>query len=255
MDRFLKVFAIALLSCVGGTSALAQGNLAASKGQQALDAAAAGQKYTFLVFYRDNGQATQAMAQTVNRGVASRSDRATVAYVHVADPAEKALVDRFDVSRAPMPLTVAVAPNGAITSFAPGKITDEEIAASFLTRAAAHCMKSMQDGKLVLACIQSTEQPAMPPGVQAFREDPLFKDRTSVIFIHARDPAEAEFLQQMEINPQAQGSTTLFMAPPGVLVGKFSPAASKEQMAAALHKAGKCCDDANCKHNRAAKPR
>ncbi len=91
----------------------------ASPAEQALADAAAEQKYTFLLFFKDDGPATQAMAQTVKRGVESRSDRATVAFVDVANPAEKALVDRFGVSRAPMPLTVAVAPNGAITSLSP----------------------------------------------------------------------------------------------------------------------------------------
>ncbi len=249
MNRCLKVLAVALLAHAAGNSALGQGVPAASQAQQVLTAAAAEQKYTFLVFYRDNGQATQAMAQTVKSGVASRNNRATVAFVNVANPAEKALVDRFDVSRAPMPLTIAVAPNGAITSIAPGKISDEEIGASFITRAAAHCMKSMQDGKLVLACVQSAPKPALPLGVKGFCEDPQFKDRTAVVFIHAGDPAESEFLQQMEINTRAQGSTTVFLAPPGVLVGKFGPTATKDQLAAALHKAGQCCEDPNCKHS------
>jgi hypothetical protein len=255
MNRCLKVLSVALLCHAGATSAIAQSIAPASSAQQTLAGAAAERKYTFLVFYRDNGQATQAMAQTVRRGVDSRKDRATVAYVNVANSAEKALVARFDVSRAPMPLTIAVAPNGAITSIAPGKITDEEIGASFVTPAAAQCMKSMQDGKIVLACVQSTEKPAMPQGVKDFCDDPFFKDRTAVMFIHARDPAEAEFLEQMEINPRTQGSMTVFLAPPGVLVGKFGPAATKDQLAAALHQAGKCCDDVNCKHNQSQQPR
>ena len=35
--------------------------------------------------------------------------------MNVGDPAEKALVEKFGVSRSPLPLTLAVAPNGAIT--------------------------------------------------------------------------------------------------------------------------------------------
>ena len=57
--------------------AAAQGAPAASQAQQVLATAAAEQKYTFLVFYKDNGPATQAMAQAVKRGVESRGDRAT----------------------------------------------------------------------------------------------------------------------------------------------------------------------------------
>jgi hypothetical protein len=38
-----------------------------------------------------------------------------------------------------------------------------------------------------------------------------------------------------------------------VLVGKFGPGASKDEIAAALAKAGKCCDDENCRHVQGAK--
>ena len=41
----------------------------------------------------------------------------------------------------------------------------------------------------------------------------------------------------------------IFMAPPGALVGRFAASASKEDLARALHAAGKCCSDPNCKHN------
>src|SRR5262245_16766455 len=114
MRRFLTLPALALLVIAGNPAARAERNLPISPGQQVLTTAAAEQKYTFFVFYRDNGPATQTMAQTVKRGIDARSDRAIVAYIQVTNPAEKALVDRFDVSRAPMPLTVAVAPTGAM---------------------------------------------------------------------------------------------------------------------------------------------
>ena len=219
-----------------------------------LATAAAERKYTFLVFYKDNSPATQAMAQTVKSGVESRGDRATLAYVNATSPAEKALVDRFGVSRAPMPLTVAVAPNGAMTKLTPTSITDQQIEQSFVTPAMAHCMKSMQDGRLVLVCIQSNPQPVIPPGVRDFVNDPEFKNRTAVVPVHAGNPAEAELVRQLEADSLTKGATTVFLAPPGVLVGKFGPTATKEQLAVALHKAGQCCDDPNCKHNHAGQP-
>jgi hypothetical protein len=151
MNGCLKAGIAALLAqVVGVATVLAEGLPSASQAQQALAVAAAGQRYTFLVFYKENSAATRAMAQTVKNGVESRGDRATWTYVNVGDPAEKALVDRFGVGRAPMPLTIAVAPNGAMTKLTPTSITDEQIEKSFVTPAMAHCMKSMQDGRLVL---------------------------------------------------------------------------------------------------------
>ena len=67
------------------------------------------------MFYKTNDAATQTMSATLKEGLATRAESAMTAHVQVGPPAEKALVDRFDVSRAPMPMTIAVAPNGAIT--------------------------------------------------------------------------------------------------------------------------------------------
>lgn len=252
MNRNVKEFVIALLCCAGSiSSSVAQGVPATSQAQQVIATAASEQKYTFLVFYKENNPAAQAMAQTVKRGVESRSDRTTIAFVNVGSPAEKPLVDRFGVSRAPMPLTVAVAPNGAITKLIPNTISDEQIEKSFVTPAMAHCMKSMQDGKLVFICIQANAKPVIPPGVRDFSIDPEFKGRAVIVPVHASDPAEAELVRQLEADVPTKGATTVFLAPPGVLVGKFGPGATKAQLAVALHKAGECCDDPNCKHNQA----
>lgn len=255
MKCYLKLFLIALSAQAGSSSlTFAQGAPAASQAQQVLATAAAEQKYTFLVFYKDNSPATQAMAQIVKSGVEARGDRATMAFVNATSPAEMALVDRFGVSRAPMPLTVAVAPNGAMTKLTPSSITDQQIEQSFVTPAMAHCMKSMQDGRLVLVCIQSNPKPVIPPGVRDFANDPEFKNRITVVPVHAANPAEAELVRQLEADSPTKGATTVFLAPPGVLVGKFGPTATRDQLAAALHKAGQCCDDPNCKHNQASQP-
>jgi hypothetical protein len=53
----------------------------------------------------------------------------------------------------------------------------------------------------------------------------------------------------MELSPRdVHESMLVVMAPPGVLVGKFIGSTTKDQIAAQLHAAGKCCNDPNCKH-------
>lgn len=222
---------------------------AASQAQQVLDQSAEQQKYTFLLFYRDDNQATRAMAQTLKSGVAKRADRATACFVSVTDPAEQAVVKRFGVTRAPLPFALAVAPNGAITGLFSQKLVEANLEGAFVTPGMANCMRSMQDKKLVLVCVHASDRGVTPTAVKEFQADPEFKDRVAVISVQANDPTEAQFLKQMEIVPsQTKTSTIVFLAPPAVLVGKFASTATKAEMAAALHKAGKCCDDPNCKH-------
>lgn len=153
-----------------------------------------------------------------------------------------------------MPMTVAVAPNGAMTKVITKSVSDEQLAMSFVTPAMAHCMKSMQQGRLVFICIQSKADVPIPSGVRDMMIDPLFKDRVEVVPVRTGDAAEAPLIQELESDVAVKGATTVFLAPPGVLVGKFGPAVTKEQLASALHKAGKCCEDENCKHNQSQPP-
>lgn len=96
----------------------------------------------------------------------------------------------------------------------------------------------------------------MPQGVSEFLADPQFQGRGDVVTVLAGDPAEAQLLKELAANPaDPNGVSTVFFAPPGVLVGKFTSVSSKLEMAAALHKAGKCCEDPNCKHGHAQQPK
>jgi len=222
----------------------------ASPAEATVNQAAADGKYTFLLFYKTNDAATQAMTATLKEGLASRTDTTVSASVLVGQPAEKTLVDRFDVSRAPMPMTIAVAPNGAITGMFAQKLTAEGIENSFVTPTMTNCMKSLQAGKLVFVCVQGSAKAPAPASLKDFQADPHFRDRLATFSLLAADPAEAKFLKQMQIDAaKTTGTTTVLLAPPGVLVGKFDAFASKDDIAAALAKAGKCCDDPNCKHH------
>jgi len=246
MKRSLALFAAAVAI---GPLAVAQDVPAARDVQQVLTAAAADQQYTFILFYRDNGAATQTMLNTLKRELSPRGGEATITYVDVKKRGQKPIVDRFGVGRAPMPLTIAVAPNGAVTGIFARKISNSQVANAFASPNMAQCMKSMQDGRMVFVCVSTEAGASIPAGVRAFRDDPQFKDRTDVLSLQANDPAEADFLQQLKIDPNTlRGSTTAFLAPPAVLVGKFGPTSTKAEIAAALHAAGKCCDDPNCKH-------
>jgi len=134
-------------------------------------------------------------------------------------------------------------------------VTDEKIDEAIVTPTMTRCMKSLQENRLVLVCVQTTDKPVVPAGLKEMQADPDFKDRIVTVSMQLRDPAETRFLEQMQIDPQAvTGVTTVLLAPPGLLIGKYDANASAAQIAAALHQAGKCCNDPNCKHNHGAAP-
>lgn len=223
---------------------------AVSPAQRVLDQSTEDGKFTFVVFYKTDTPAAREMVRVAKEGVAKRSDKAAVAIVQITDPAEKAVVDRFDVARSPMPLTISVAPNMAITGLFPKEIKEEHFDAAIVTPTMIPVMKSLQEGKLVFVCLQSTDKAVAPPVVKAMQLDPEFSARVAVYSMQVQDPAEARFVQQMQLDPrQVRSPLAALLAPPGLLIGKYDNSATKEQVATALHHAGKCCDDPNCKHN------
>lgn len=211
-------------------------------------------KFLFLLFWKENTPAARKIAATLQTAVEKRSDRAAWTEINAADPANQGLVERYKVSRSPMPLVLCVAPNGAITGAFQKAISDEAVEKSIVTPTMTECMKALQSGKIVVVHVKVDPNESLPVGAQDFLADPSFQARSTTVSFVVDDPAEARFLNDMEINPTAmKGSIISVLAPPGVLVGKYSAATSKNQIAADLHAAGKCCNDPNCKHNQKAK--
>lgn len=222
-----------------------------SKTVQVLEQSAQQGRFTFIVLYKSNDAATDAMVRNVKLGIAPKAGDAELTFVKITDPGEKHLVDKFGVSRAPMPMCLAIAPNGAVTGLFRKTASAADIAKAFVTPTMTRCMKAMQDGKIVLVCVQSTERTPTPLAVTDLQSDPQFKDRIATVSLPTNDPAEADFLAQLQIDANnSAGVGTVMLAPPGVLVGKFPPSATMSEMTAALHEAGKCCDDENCKHHK-----
>jgi hypothetical protein len=253
MRFYLVAQSCALIAIIGtNVASMAYAQVSTtSRAEQTLAQSASRGQFTILVFYKADDAATQAMAGAVEKAIAPKAGEATLAFVQMTNPAEKKLVDQFAVSRAPMPLCLAIAPNGAVTGVFRKPPSVADLSKAFVTPTMTRCMKAMQDGKVVLVCVQGARRTPTPAAVAELQADPQFKDRTATVTLAIQDPAEADFLTQLEIDAtDTSGVATVILAPPGVLVGKFPANASMSELATALHEAGKCCDDENCKHNK-----
>ncbi len=229
-----------------GWAAKAQTPRQPSPAQAALASARQGQKYLFILFWKENSPATQAVKQTLDAALARRGGQAAAVAVNITDPAESAVVAQFGVSRSPMPLVAAIAPNGAITGGFPLKLTEKDVAGAFVSPGTAACLKGTQARKLVLLCVQPTGARDLPPAVREFKADTQYGPATEVVTIQGTDPAEAGLLQALKIQP-ASSTVTAFIAPPGTLLGTFNQFATKQHLIDRLKNAQTCCcPDGKC---------
>ena len=225
---------------------------AAGQGLTAMARAAAANKYLFIFFWKEKSSQADAVWNVLQPGMGRLAEWADWTSVRITDPAEKPIVERFGVDRAPMPLVLALAPNGAITKAFPVKLEESQLRAAFVSPGTELCLKALQDRKLVLLCVGEALPPqnrlAVPLGVGQFKADPRYAPVTEVILLDPREPAEKGFLKELQIDPRV-GPVTVLMAPPGGVVGKFPGSVSKEQLVAKLATASSACPGGKCGPN------
>lgn len=250
MTRIVSTFglSVALLSSV---LTIGHSAHAASPAKQVVDTAARNNQFAFVMFYRGNDTAAQAMHKTIQTTLAGRKD-AVIVPVQINDDTEQELIQRFDATRIPMPAVAVLAPNGAVCSVFPQKVNGHQLTAAIVSPGQASCLKALQESKIVVLCAQPGPSTEIPVGVRQFQADKLFSNRTEVVTVMATDPNEAKFLNQLRIPTNQQTPVVAFMAPPGVMLGVFNANVTHDVLAQKLAAAGKCCDDENCKHHKAA---
>ena len=222
---------------------------ASGPGMTAIADAAAANKYLFVFFWKEENEQTAAMKGVFEEAMKKTTSKARSAIVCIANPAEKGIVAKFDVGRAPMPLVLALAPNGAVTGGFPTKFGEQELLAAFGTPCSEKCMKALQENKLVLLCVQNgstkSKDDAMR-GVRNFKGDSRFAQATEVVMLDPADAAERSLLADLKVDPQESEAVTAFLVPPGSVIAEFKGATDKDVLVAALQRASTSCGPNGC---------
>jgi hypothetical protein len=204
---------------------------------KALTQASAAGKYLFIFFSAEDDENTKAMRKVFSDAVAKTSDKASSVAVTISDPAEKEIVAKYGVEKAPMPLVLVVAPNGAVTGGFPTTFDEKALLNAFVSPGMEKCLKVLQERKLVILCAQNKStksNDAAMKGAQDFKADKRFAQFTEIVQIDPADAAESKFVTQLRIEPKTAEAVTALLAPPGVVVGTFKGAVNKDALVAAL---------------------
>jgi len=214
------------------------------RGLTAIDGAAKAKKYLFIFCYKSDDQQTQKMRELFDTVTKKIRKRANSTKVNIADPAEKGIVEKFKLEGAPTPLVLVLAPNGALTGGLPVKFEEKQLMEAFASPCTEKCLKALQDGNLVLLCIQnswSNSRDVALEGVINFKADPRFSQFTQIVMLDPTDSAETNFLGQLKVDPKTSEAVTVLLTPPGTVAGKFSGQTDKAKLVAALSAGGSGC--------------
>lgn len=245
----LKAFSFAFFSCATLIALPSLQAESVSHAQQSLQEASSQKKMSFIMFFRKDDASTRAMYKTLSEETSQLSNTSVVT-INVTDQTESELVSRFDAGRLPLPAVVALAPNGAVSGVFSKNLKAVQVQNAIVSPIQAECIKALQDKKIVLLCAQPDNGAYVPKGVQEFQADPSFSLRTHVVNVRASDPIEADFLKLFKVSSSVSSPVTVFMAPPGKLLGVYTTDVSSKKLTETIVAAGACCTDPNCKHKK-----
>jgi hypothetical protein len=219
------------------------------RGVAAIKQASEANKYLFAFFSKTDDDQTLAMRDVFDKAMEKAAARAQSVAVNITDTSEKAIVDKFDLSRAPMPLVLAIAPNGAVTGGFAIEFDEQQLLDAFATPGTEKVMKSLQDGKLVFVCVQNgktTSNDAALQGVRDFKADVRYASATEIVTLDPSDKTEAGFLSDLQVSPDTTEAVTVFVVPPGQAIAKIEGATNKDVLIELLSKANTCCGPGGC---------
>jgi len=212
-----------------------------SVGQAAIKKAADENKYLFLLVSENDNEETATAKRVVEAATSKLGDKAQWASIDRNSASEKALAEEFQLSRAPVPIVLALAPNGTITgAFFGEKLKDPKLEESIAGESEQRCLKALQDRKLVFLCLQNAatkSNDVAMQGVNAFKADAQFAQFTEVVTIDPSAQAEQSFLAKLKLDPKMTEATTAFLAPPGSIIKTISGATTKDALLASLQAA------------------
>ena len=99
-------------------------------------------------------------------------------------------------------------------------VGEERLQAAVATPGLQQILKAVQEGKLVLVCLQNAQtkdSDAAMKGVKEIKADEQFSEVTEVIKLDPSDPKEARLVAQLKVEPTTKRAATVVVAPPGVI--------------------------------------
>lgn len=242
------VYAAVIMAILAVVSIAPRSN-AASSADAAIRAAAKQKHYVFVTFYKNDAAGKDMLAdvKSIQGKLAARADFVSV---DVGNRANQQIVSRYGADRSPLPLTIAVAPNGAVTAGYPRQIKNNDVSNAFVSDGTAAVLKVLQSGRLAAVCIQNSKTKHNKESIAAINglnKQAKFRNVIAIVKVDPADRDEAQFLKRCQVDPTTGDAQIVMIAPPGKMVGRFNGAASTAVMSASLQKSlGGGCSGGSC---------
>lgn len=191
---------------------------------------------------------TKEMRQAADNFAAEKTGKIEVIALDRTAKEAQPLVEKFALNRAPLPLLLVFAPNGAVTGGFPQRVRAEQLESALVSPATMQMMQKLQSGKLVFLNVRGKQTAGNAEADAGIREFAAAAGITpEQVTIDPADKDEEKMLAQLQLEPGVKQAVTLLLAPPGNLLGRFDGPVTGPQIFAAIQKARRSsCSDARC---------
>jgi hypothetical protein len=194
-----------------------------SKAEIAIGEASKENRYLYLVFYKQNDPKSEEMKQAVAQAQKEVSAKADVAYVDFVDKSEQALLGKWGIDESLIPITLVIAPNGAIVKGFSGQVTSDNLTKAFVSPKMAEIIKATQDQKLIYLYVANLSLKYYKENLATIQAtaDTDFKGSVQIIEVDPQDKGEATLIEQCKVNIPVNEPNLLILNG-GYIVGRLT---------------------------------
>lgn len=242
-------FAVMAAAVIG--SACAAPATKVSPAETAIQSAAKQNRYAIVTFYKKNDDASTKMLAEAKQLKAKYSNRANFVIADFDNAVHKEVISRYGADRAPMPLTLVIAPSGAVTAGYPTAINKTDISDAFVSAGMADVLKTLQDGKIAVICVQNSKTKLNKESLstaEGLKYSAQFRDAMEIVKIDPADSSETKLIQTCKVDANTENAQLVIIVPPGRIIGMFDGTATIDSITTTIMKSmsGGTCGSGGC---------
>jgi hypothetical protein len=193
--------------------------------------------FLFMLFYDKKDDSFQQMQKTIQEFSKNSSKKVLTYEALTTDAKDSDISQKYGVNRAPLPLLLIFAPNGAITGGFPQKVTQEQLSSGMAPKLVMSILKTVQAGKIALVLLQNNTTKFNSETAKTaddFSKDQRLAGYVDIINHDPNDSEIKDFLTQCSIKEKIGEAATVLIVPPGKIGGVYSGKVTKETLIAGL---------------------
>jgi len=227
----------------------AQSHITPKTAADAIKTAQNNGQYLFLLFYETKEDSVKVMENTVKDFKSKTSEKISFHRARTTDYNEKDIIAKYGIDRAPLPVLLVFAPNGAMTGGFVQKVTEKELKGSIVSDLVMSISKTVQEKKIALVLLQNNRTKFNKESLiaaQEFSNDSKLKGFVDIIKADPDDSKNNSFISSLKLNEKISEAIVVFIVPPGTIAGVFKGNISKDTLMSALSSCSSGSDNKGC---------